>query len=74
MTKNLENPSYLKDHNAFASARGKLIEHGFPNDKIDDILADAFGSVNGSESEFEKVCKEISEQGKNHKLAKKYRD
>ena len=70
MFSSLTIPDYSERHPELLPARDKLSEDGIDAGQIEDILADALEQSNANVAEFRNICKDISQQGKNHPLAK----
>jgi hypothetical protein len=70
MFSSLAIPDYSERHPELLPARDKLSKDEIDVGQIEAILADALEQSNANVAEFRNICKDISQQGKNHPLAK----
>ena len=66
----LDSSEYLEQNQDFVSAYGKLKDDGFSEPEVIHTFAEALKEAGEDNEAFGKICKELAEQGENHRLVK----
>ena len=66
----LDSTEYLEQNQDFVSAYGKMKDDGLSEPEAISIFAEALKEAGQDNEAFRKFCKELAEQGENHKLIK----
>ena len=66
----LDSTDYTEQNESFVAAYGKLKDDGLSDPEAISILADALKQTGEDNEAFKKLCKELVEQGENHRLVK----
>ena len=66
----LDSSEYMEQNQDFVSAYGRLKDDGFSEVEAITAFALALKEVGEDDEAFRKLCRELAEQGENHRLVK----